>query len=146
MKCADKKSAEFLDAEEKVKAAIQVAKEESAGDTTQAKVRASVKLTSMGVEEDTITGLTAIDAADDGTLDSSLCEATAQVMYAALSKDDDRDDDAESVCSGSSSSTAVAAAAVPITLGPLEVDTYGWGLWRWTSKNTEQKLRTIPNS
>ena len=34
----------------------------------------------MGVDEDTIAGITAIDAAVDGTLDSSVCEAAAQVL------------------------------------------------------------------
>jgi hypothetical protein len=39
-----------------------------------------IQLTSMGVDEDTIAGITAIDAAVDGTLDSSVCEAAAQVL------------------------------------------------------------------
>ena len=43
-KCADKKSAEFLDAEEKIRAALQVAKVESDGDATQGMIRASAKL------------------------------------------------------------------------------------------------------
>ena len=38
-KCADKKSAEFLDAEEKIRAALQVAKVESDGDATQGMIR-----------------------------------------------------------------------------------------------------------
>jgi hypothetical protein len=88
----------------------QVAKVESDGDLAQGMIRASAKLSSMGVEEDIIAGLTAIDAVEDGTMDSSLCEATAQVMHAELGKVVDRDDDVESV----RSSSAVAAAAVQI--------------------------------
>ena len=52
-------------------------------------IRASAKLAAMGIEEDTIEDLTAIDAVDDGNVDHSFCEATAQVMYAELGKDDD---------------------------------------------------------
>ena len=59
----------------------------------------------MGIEEDTIEDLTAIDAVDDGNVEHSFCEATAQVMYAELGKDGERDDDGESVRSGSSSSS-----------------------------------------
>jgi hypothetical protein len=49
-KCADKKSADFLDAEEKIRAALQVAKAESDGDATRGIIRASAKLAAMRVE------------------------------------------------------------------------------------------------
>ena len=130
-RCADKKSAEFLNAEDKIKTAMQAAKEESSGDATDGMIRASAKLATLGVDEDTIPGLTAIDTAADGTLDSSLCDATAQIMHAELDRIDDRDDDATSVHCGSSSSSGRGA------------DRSGSGYMSRTSRNNEQRLRDL---
>jgi hypothetical protein len=101
-------------------------------------VKASAKLSAMGIEEDTIEDITAIDGVGDGNAEHSFCEATAQVMYAELEKDDGRDDDGESVRSGSSSSSSGHGAD---RSAPGFAST-GSRL----SKSVENKLRDVHNS
>ena len=103
LKCADKKNAEILAAEEKVKKAVDTARENSGGSLAKATVKIASRLSAMGIDDDTIAEITEAAADDNGELDTSITEAAAEVLYA------ERDDDHESVHShrsGSSSSSS----------------------------------------
>ena len=118
------------------------------GDTSTENVRIATKLAKMGVGLDTIEGITAIDAAEDGTMDSSIIEAAAQLIHAD-SRDDD-DGGGGSVASRSSSGHSSDGAHEPGHHGSREHGrwdkfdrTHGSAAPHRLSKTNEYKLQEM---